>query len=280
VALGLTALLAACSSSPGPAASPSPAPSSPEETHVEIHTIPPFPGDGRLDYQIGGPYEPDASVAVVDRDRREQPAAGRYNVCYVNAFQTQPEDAGFWSREHPDLLVRRDGRLVSDPDWPGELLLDTSSAAKREALMAVVGPWIDGCAASGFDAVEPDNLDSWTRSRGVLTRHDDVAFATLLARRAHLHGLSVGQKNTSELGTAGRTQVGFDFAVVEECQVHDECAAYTDVYGDRVVEIEYTDNPRSAYDEACRARGSTISVVLRDRDVVPRGRPGYVYAAC
>ena len=52
------------------------------------------------------------------------------------------------------------------------------------------------------------------------------------------------------------------------------------VYGDRVVEVEYTDNPRSAYTEACRARGAAISVVLRDRDVVPRGRSGYVDEAC
>lgn len=116
--------------------------------------------------------------------------------------------------------------------------------------MSVVGPWIDGCATSGFDAVEPDNLDSWTRSGGILTRADDVAIARLLAQRAHVHGLLIGQKNTSELGSAGRTELRFDFAVAEECQLHDECDACTDVYSDRVVEIEYTDNPRSAYEDA------------------------------
>ena len=128
--------------------------------------------------------------------------------------------------------------------------------------------------------MEPDNLDSWTRSKGLLTRQDNVAFATLLAGRAHQDGLLIAQKNTSELGTAGRDDVGFDFAVAEECQVYDECDAYTDVYGDRVAEIEYTDNPRSAYEQACRARGARISVILRDRDVVPRGRSGYAYEAC
>ncbi len=267
MAVAVTLLLVSCSTPPSGPTSPA-------------HRLPPFPANGRVDYQLGGPYEPDASVEVVDRDRRERPAAGRYNICYVNAFQTQPEDAGFWAGQHPDLLVRHDGRPVSDPDWPGEHLLDTSTAAKRAALLTVVGPWVDGCAASGFDAVEPDNLDSWTRSRGVLTRPDNLAFAQLLAVRAHVRGLLIGQKNTSELGSAGRTDVGFDFAVAEECQLYDECAAYTDVYGERVVEIEYTDNPRSAYERACRARGGRISVVLRDRDVVPRGRPGYVYDAC
>ena len=278
----LVGLLLGCSGGPAPAAGPPTAssPSASESERVEIHEVPPFPGGGRFDYQIGGPYEPDADVVVVGRDHREPPVPGRYNVCYVNAFQTQPEEAGFWDAEHPDLLVRRDGALVEDPGWPGERLLDTSTAAKREALMEVVGPWVDGCASAGYQAVEPDNLDSWTRSRGVLTREDNVAFARLLVQRARLAGLLVGQKNTPELGSAGRTEVGFSFAVAEECQVYEECDAYTDVYDDRVVEVEYTDNPRSAYEDACRARGDRISVVLRDRDVVPRGRPGYTDDAC
>ena len=240
----------------------------------------PFPADGRFDYQIGGPYEPDASVVVVGRDHGAQPVPGRYNVCYVNAFQTQPDEAELWTGPNAALLVRRDGRLVTDPDWPGEHVLDTSTPAKRKALADVVGAWIDGCAVSGFNAVEPDNLDSWTRSEGVLTRDDNVAFATLLAERAHAQGLTIGQKNTGELGTVGRDEIGFDFAVVEECQVYDECDAYTDVYDDQVVEIEYTDNPRSAWTKACAARGSRISVVLRDRDVVAEGRPGYTYQEC
>ena len=46
------------------------------------------------------------------------------------------------------------------------------------------------------------------------------------------------------------------------------------------MEIEYTDNPRSAWTKACAARGSRISVVLRDRDVVAEGRPGYTYQEC
>ncbi len=31
---------------------------------------------------------------------------------------------------------------------------------------------------------------------------------------------------------------------------------------------------------ACRARGRQVSVLLRDRDVVPAGRPGYVSRWC
>lgn len=283
VAVVVALSLVACSSGSAGAA-PTPAPTTPAPAPVPTAraaakpTLPPV--NGRFDYQIGGSYAPAASVAVVSRDRHEAPVPGRYSLCYVNAFQSQPEDKAFWTGQRRSLLVQKKGRLVTDPDWPGEYLLDTSTAAKRKALAAIVNPWIDGCARSGFQAVEPDNLDSWTRSKGVLDRADNVAFATLLAQRAHARGLAIAQKNTTELGSLGRTRVGFDFAIAEECQVYDECGAYTTVYGNQVIEIEYTDNPRSAYTAACRAQGRKISVILRDRDVVAKGRAGYRYENC
>jgi hypothetical protein len=73
---------------------------------------------------------------------------------------------------------------------------------------------------------------------------------------------------------------GFDFAIAEECQVYSECASYTRAYGRHVIEVEYTDNGRWYYRRACAARGNRISVILRDRDVLPRGHTGYVYRAC
>ena len=240
------------------------------------------PVAGVFDYQLGGDYHPARDVRIVDRDRTGSPAPGRYNICYVNAFQTQADEHAFWTRHHARLLLRRDGHLVQDPGWPGEFILDTSTAAKRSALVKIVGGWIDGCARKGFDAVEPDNLDSWTRHgvHGALTEADNVAFATLLARRAHADGLAIAQKNTTQVSKPGRTKVGFDFAVAEECSEYRECDAYTRYYGRHVIEIEYTDNPRSAYTRACHARSGRISIILRDRDVVPRGHKGYHYQHC
>jgi hypothetical protein len=233
-----------------------------------------------FDYQIGGAYRPAAGAGIVDRDRGDEAAAGAYGICYVNAFQTQPDEDGWWRAHHPELLLRRGGGTVEDPDWPGELLLDTSTAAKRAALAGVVGGWIDGCAANGFRAVEPDNLDSWSRSGGLLGSADNVAFATLLAGRAHAAGLAIGQKNAPELGRSGRSAVGFDFAIAEECEVYHECGAYQHVYGSQVYEIEYTDNGTAAFARACQARGATLSILLRDRDVVPAGDPAYHDQTC
>ncbi|MFE8916598.1 endo alpha-1,4 polygalactosaminidase [Streptomyces globisporus] len=237
--------------------------------------VPPT-ANAAFDYQIGGPYTPPAGVEAVSRDRGARPADGLYNVCYVNAFQTQPDALDRWEENDPDLLLRdADGDLVEDEAW-GEALLDTSTADKRTRLAKIVGEWIDGCAESGFQAVEPDNLDSYERSDGLLTRADNAAFAKLLADRAHAAGLAIGQKNTTDL-LGKREEIGFDFAVAEECGRYDECADYASAYDNRVFVVEYT---AGDFKEACSSVGATVSVVRRDLDVVPVGRPGYVFRAC
>jgi hypothetical protein len=237
------------------------------------------PAGGRVDYQLGGAYPPPSGTRLVERDPSSAPAAGTYGICYVNAFQTQPDELAWWKAHHPGVLLADAGTYVEDPDWPGEVLLDTSTARKQAEAAAVVGGWIEGCAAKGYRAVELDNLDSWTRSGGRLTSGSDVAFARLLVARAHAAHLAVAQKNAAELASQGRG-IGFDFAIAEECQVYGECAAYTSAYGLRVIEVEYTDDGLDAFTQACAARGGQISVVLRDRGLVPAGVTGYAYQRC
>ncbi len=140
---------------------------------------------GAFDYQLGGAYEPAPEVQLVARDRTDAPADGLYSICYINGFQTQPGEQELWPA---DTLLTIGGELVFDSDWPDEVLLDTSTNAKREAVLGIVGPWIEGCARDGFDAVEFDNLDSFTRSHGVLTIDDgyekDPAVVALIAHGA------------------------------------------------------------------------------------------------
>ncbi|MFI7586554.1 endo alpha-1,4 polygalactosaminidase [Spongisporangium articulatum] len=283
-AITALALLAGCAGTTSAGGQPSAA-QRPAASATRVWAPP--PANGTFDYQLGGPYTPRAEVTVVDRDRTARPVEGLYNVCYVNGFQTQPGEASYWRTKHSKLLLHTSrGRLYKDPDWPDEYLLDTTTAARRAAIATIVNAWIDGCATSGFQAVEPDNLDTYTRAtdpytkRPLLTRAGNLALAKLLAQHAHSRGLAIGQKNTVELGSTGRTQVGFDFAIAEECQVYAECDDYTRVYGAHVIEVEYTDTAAHFYSDACRARGATISVILRDRDVVPAGRKAYRYKAC
>ncbi|MFF8965726.1 endo alpha-1,4 polygalactosaminidase [Streptomyces globisporus] len=244
-------------------------------TKAAPEVVPPT-ANAAFDYQIGGAYTPPAGVKALSRDRGAKPAKGLYNVCYVNAFQTQPDALGWWEKNNPDLLLRdADGDLVNDEAW-GEALLDTSTAGKRTRLAKIVGGWISGCATSGFQAVEPDNLDSYERSDGLLTHAHNAAFAKLLADRAHTAGLAIGQKNTTDL-LGQRKKIGFDFAVAEECGRYDECADYASAYGNKVFVVEYTDRD---FAKACSSVGAKVSVVRRDLDVVPAGRPGYAFRTC
>lgn len=270
------------------------------------YTLP--PANGQFDYQLGGPYTPVSAVQVVSRDRTQAPAAGKYNVCYVNLLQTQPDEEGqsttdppygttsWWILNHPELLVTVNGEIVIDEDW-NEAIFDVGTAAKRTALADIQKPWIQACKTAGYDAVEPDNLDSYDRSQGVLTFAHDRDYLKIIVPYAHSVGLAIAQKNVNgEFGSTGTTFVdtvspaqGFDFAIAEECQAYTECGDYTAVYGGRVYEIEYTDNnpnqtrsgvTKTAYQWACTDRGATNSVILRDRDVVASGTAGYHYEAC
>jgi len=234
-----------------------------------------FPADPVFDYQLGGAYPPADGVTVVVRDGGAEPAPGHYNVCYVNAFQTQPDDRDRWLTGHPDLVLRdRAGEPLVDEDWPDEMILDTTHAAE---LAELVAPDLRRCADAGFDAVELDNLDSYLRSAGALTIEDNLALAEALVAVADEEGLAAGQKNTVELGTRGRDEAGFDFAVVEECVPHDECARYAEVYGGRVLPVEYTDDWPTPTDACADALPATI---VRDRDLVPPGEPGHVHLRC
>ena len=234
-------------------------------------TLPPA-GDP-FDYQIGGGYTPPDGVTVVSRDHDDDPAPGIYNICYVNAFQAQPDTEGDWG----DLLLRdSSGEIVYDEDW-GEALLDIRTDAKRRRIAAKVNAWISQCAASGFQAIEPDNYDSYTRAPdGLLTAGQAQAYIKLLSSQAHGAGLAIAQKNTVELA-GNRVANGLDFAVAEECGYWDECGDYVDAFGNNVIVIEYTGE---GLDKACDGWRDELSIVRRDVDVSTPDSGDHVYQTC
>ncbi|MBD7918673.1 endo alpha-1,4 polygalactosaminidase [Cellulomonas sp. Sa3CUA2] len=261
-------------STPAPVATPTPGPTTAPRT-VTL----PAPG-ARFEYQLGGADEPADDTAVVVRDSTAAPT-GRYDVCYVNGFQTQPSQTERLLRTEPALVLHHDGEPVRDDGWPDEVLYDLTTPELRARVAERVGHVIDACAAAGFDAVEVDNLDSYTRSLGRITPADTLAYTALLVERAHAAGLAFAQKNTAELTTQVRA-LGADLVVAEECREWQECDVYTAAYP-VVLDVEYD---RAAFDAACAeqsdpaTRAAGLSVVLRDRDVSPRGAPGAVHDAC
>lgn len=108
----------------------------------------------------------------------------------------------------------------------------------------------------------------------------NFTFATEITARAHTRGLAVAQKNSAELTRRGRDEAKFDFAIAEECHRHSECAAYTEVYGDAVLAVEYTDDLRGSFAEVCRDPATPKRTILRDRQLVAAGKAGHVYERC
>lgn len=234
------------------------------------------PTTGGFDYQLGGGYPPPDGVTVVTRDSTDSPATGLYSICYVNGFQTQP--GAVW----PSSLIVRDtsGDPLVDPGWPDEHIIDISTAANREQAASRIGTVVDDCAAKGFDAIEFDNLDSYSRSNGALTLDNAIAFAQLLVARAHAAGLAASQKNTGELGAKGKNAIGFDFATTEECDRYSECDAFTDVYGARVYDVEYIDDLRDSFPAVCGRSDRPPLTTLRDRQLVTPQHADYVFERC
>ena len=230
------------------------------------------PPNAKFDYQIGGAYTPPSGVKVVSRDHDASPAAGLYNICYINAFQAQPGAESEWG----DLLLRdAAGNIVYDEDW-GEALLDTRTADKRGRIADKVNRWIDQCAGKGFRAIEPDNYDSYSRSNGLLTAAQAQSYIKLLSAHAHGAGMAIAQKNTVELA-GNRAANGLDFAVAEECAEWDECGDYVNAFGNNVIVIEYS---ASGLRAACSGWGSRLSIVRRDVSVSTPGSSGYAYQTC
>ncbi len=260
-------------------------------TTATVSAAPPAkpPVNAKFDYQIGGDYAPPAGVSVASRDwfiGSQLPGSG-YTICYVNAFQTQDDEPGV---NRPDERSNWPSELVltelgDDPNWGGEYLIDISTAASRNAALNHLKQMIDTCATKGFEAVEYDNLDSWTRFDGTplegqvpFGQAEAVAFAGLLTDYAHGKGLAVGQKNTPQLGrNVSLNVVGFDFAVAEECGFYRECPDYTNVFGNNVIVIEYTN---AGFRRACNVVGASVSVVRRDVNVTAPGSGTYRYQAC
>ncbi len=141
------------------------------------------------------------------------------------------------------------------------MLLDTRTSAKRTTIAGILGSWFDRCKADGFDAIEPDNLDSWTRSDDpdtstydeLITKSQNLALMRLMATEAHTatvgcdtSGVAIAQKNTSEIASQLKSY-GYDFVIAEECQLYTgeyglECDDFIHYYRNLVYEIEYTDN--------------------------------------
>lgn len=218
------------------------------------------------DWQLDSPVDYSVDVEVLVMDLMETTAAdiagldarGVKTVCYVSigAAENYRDDYD----QFPAEVLGNDYY-----GWPDEKFIDIRAL---DVVLPIMQARIDECAARGFDAIEPDNMDTWDNDTGFdLTRADQIAYATAIAAYAHEKGLEIAQKNAPAL--IEELHPLFDFAIVEACFQWDFCDMYGPYLeaGKDVLAAEY---PETGIDmvEVCRfAEESEIKFIFKAREL-------------
>ncbi len=171
-------------------------------------------------------FDNDASVVQILHSQ------GRKVICYISvgSFENWRPDADHFP---PQVL----GKDYSG--WPGEKWLDIRQIDKLGPIMRAR---LDLCAAKGFDAVEPDNIEVYDNDTGFpLTYQDQLRYALWLADEAHARGLAIGLKNAADMVADALPH--FDFAIAEDCYDQGWCDQLLPFIaaGKPVFAAEYTD---------------------------------------
>lgn len=218
-----------------PTTAPTTAPSAggrvcPAGTHYQ-------PGPGTTwQWQLSGTIDQSFNVQVYDIDMFDSSTtlitqlhnAGRAVICYIDtAYEPgRPDSSQFTAAVLGNGI---DG-------WPGQKWVDIRSTVVRN----IMSNRIAQAASKGCDAVEMDDVDSYTNNPGFpLTAADQLDFNSFLATTAHANGLGIGLKN--DLDQVSSLASKFDFAINEQCFEYDECDSLTTFIsqGKAVFGVEY-----------------------------------------
>lgn len=226
-----------------------------------------LPAGVTWDWQLQAPLDLSVSVDVLALDPDEVNAAditalrarGVFTICYVSVGTSED-----WRADRD--LFPPDALGNAYHGWPGERFLDITNPA----VAAIMQARFARCAAMGFDAVEPDNIDLHINETGFgITSAQVVAYFAELSAIAHGLGLEIAQKNAPGLTPALE---GFaDFAMTENCFADAWCGDVM-VYvrsGRAVLAAEYTPASRQVCDLLGQAG---FSVIFKTRDLTRDGQ--------
>jgi hypothetical protein len=173
---------------------------------------------------------------------------------------------GSWEKWRPDVGDFAPEVLGNDYEgWPGERWLDIR---RIDLLAPILRARLDLCKESGFDAVEPDNMEIYTNPTGFpLIYQDQLEFARWLAQEAHARGLAIGQKNAPDQ-IADLVDL-YDFAITEDCFVQGWCQAMLPYIaaGKPVFAAEYTDTGVDFAAACAWGKDNGFSFILKNRDL-------------
>lgn len=238
---------------------PSTAPATPSPTQTPWWS--PLPGTD-WQWQLHGILDTTVSAPVFDIDGQTTSAEtvaalkarGIRVICYFSAGSAEPD--------RPDAAAFPPAAIGKQLlDWPRERWLDV----RNPALLPIMEARVADCAAKGFDAVEPDNVDAQVNDSGFpLSVADQLSYDRAIAELAHKYGLGVALKNYPSQVDALVSY--FDFAVVEECVRVRECGSYASFTraAKAVLAVEY----QGTLNDICPvAQGYGFSAMLKTPDL-------------
>jgi hypothetical protein len=174
-------------------------------------------------WQLQGTVPTSTNVQMFDIDGFDNTAAtvaalhahGTIAVCYID-FGTAENWRSDYSEFPASVLGNTNG-------WPGERWLDIRASSGALALIEpIMTARMEMCVQKGFDALEPDNIDSYENNPGFpTTAADQLTFNEWIANTAHSLGLSVGLKNDND--QTAQLEPYFDWALDEQCNQYQEC---------------------------------------------------------
>jgi hypothetical protein len=176
----------------------------------------------------------------------------RHVLCYISA--------GTWEDWRPDADKFPSYVTGRQNGWPGERWLDIR---RLDVLGPIMSARLDLCKQKGFDGVEPDNVNGYTKLTGFhLTYRDQLKYNTFLAKAAHARGLAVALKN--DVGQVQDLVAYFDFSLDEQCFQYRECNKLAPFLGagKPVFEVEYNLQPSQFCHEANSMNFNSIKKLL------------------
>jgi hypothetical protein len=213
---------------------------------------------GTLDTSVMAPI---FDIDLFDTDASQVSALhaqDRKVICYINM--------GVWENWRPDISRFPPAVLGKDvAGWPGEKWLDIRQI---DLIAPALRARLDQCLEKGFDGVEADNLDGYANNTGFpLSAQDQLTFNRWIADEAHRRSLSIALKNDGE--QVSELLPDFDFAIVEDCFAHGECASYSPFItaGKPVFAVEYTDSGLTFQDICAQASTLKFNVILKNRNL-------------
>jgi endo-alpha-1,4-polygalactosaminidase (GH114 family) len=209
----------------------------------------------------------------------------------VDAFNTDKETISKWKREGKTVIAYISVGSIEDfredikkfpevvigkeyPGWNKERFLDIR---RLDILGPIMEARFDMIKDKGFDGIEPDNIDLGSFDLGDknvtgfnISIEDSKRYIDFLINEAHKRGLSIGQKNASDLAKDYADK--FDWALLEnafdqgfedkfEIYINRDKAVFAVEYTNRMDEEEFLTN-------VCpKAKTLKYTALLKDRNL-------------